>query len=249
MANLRVSGYKLQVSPSNTTSPYSHTSIHPSTSATLTFPHERHLPKTGPVQEGWRTDRAPSTGHFCKPLPWAGLWAKAGDGVKSTRGSSERWGKLRQRRWQPCSGSPAPWAPKRPPCRAALGAGEEGVPRGGASISRTEALNGRELHRHPRLLRTPPASPRAGSALCDPSFCGWPRPHSPWGHLPSSGAARGRSPRSSTRSRDGAMAEPRRRAGGVPRAAPPRLWRAGGSGENSGLQMIRKYPVTWGVLK
>lgn len=80
--------------------------------------------------------------------------------------------------------------------------------------------------------------------------------HSPCGHLPSSGKAPGRSPRRRrSRSGEGAIAAaspvaPLRCEKKAPRrAGPPHLCRAGGSGESSGLEMIRKYPVTWGALK
>lgn len=142
--------------------------------------------------------------------------------------------------------------------RAPLDAGEERGPDGKPPPSARPPQRGLKWSWAspallPRVPRKPPV--RFGSVpAVTPHFSARLTPHSPCGHLPSSRKTRGRSPRRS-RSREEAIAAappvaPRgweERASR--RAGPPRLGRAGGSGENSGLQMIRKYPVTWGVLK
>lgn len=78
---------------------------------------------------------------------------------------------------------------------------------------------------------------------------------SPCGHLPSSGKTRGRSARRSRR-REAAIAprlRPWRPAAvrrGLPAGQVLRTWEGlVDQGKSSGLEMIRKYPVTWGVLK
>ena len=262
MVILTHSRCKLHVSPKNTAFTCFHSSNPCQHLSHLNFPHKRHLPKAGPQAhqspEGWRKDRPPNQDLLQTSMARRYLRENRAMVLNwSGTESLEQWEKLGQRQWQPCFGTRNAMGSLLAALsgsfahRAPQGAGEEGeaaarpgalrVPSGStegvkmAAGSSTCADVFPALRSQVRLGSVPAATPHVSSRTAPAGT--YPAAAKPGGEVRGE-AGTGREP--SRRLRPAAV-----RRGVSRRAGPPHLWRAGGSGESSGLEMIRKYPVTW----